>query len=156
MSTAHVYEWYKKFSGGRVSAEVEDSESDGRPRQSLDNARSVDFSQLTNSPRLIEDETFNDSDINNLIDYEDGQIEKYFLKIYTYSERSMEFQNELRSCISGYRDIYKQLNNQPSLPKRITYFMMQKNKSTESVPSSDKSDFELFHQRKMHVLDYDK
>ncbi|GFT33734.1 uncharacterized protein TNCV_4382561 [Trichonephila clavipes] len=32
------------------------------------------FSQQSSSPRLIEDKTFNDSDIiNNLIDYEDGQ-----------------------------------------------------------------------------------
>ncbi|GFV35369.1 transposable element Tcb1 transposase [Trichonephila clavipes] len=36
----------------------------------LDNACSVAFSQRASSPRLIEDETFNDSDvINNLIDY---------------------------------------------------------------------------------------
>ncbi|GFW28386.1 potassium voltage-gated channel subfamily H member 6 [Trichonephila clavipes] len=34
------------------------------------------FSQCSSSPRLIEDKTFNDSDImNNLIDYEDGQEE---------------------------------------------------------------------------------
>ncbi|PRD28389.1 UNVERIFIED_CONTAM: hypothetical protein NCL1_32536 [Trichonephila clavipes] len=39
-----------------------------------DNANSVAFSQCSSSPRLIEDETFNDSVIiNNLIDYEDGQ-----------------------------------------------------------------------------------
>ncbi|GFX00459.1 uncharacterized protein TNCV_2091091 [Trichonephila clavipes] len=38
--------------------------------------KSVAFSQRSSSPRLIEDETFNDSDINNnLIDYEDGQEE---------------------------------------------------------------------------------
>ncbi|GFS86872.1 hypothetical protein TNCV_215941 [Trichonephila clavipes] len=31
---------------------------------------------LSSSPRLIEDETFNDSDIiNNMMDYEDGQEE---------------------------------------------------------------------------------
>ncbi|GFY24584.1 uncharacterized protein TNCV_1016301 [Trichonephila clavipes] len=36
----------------------------------------VAFSQRSSSPRLIEDKTFNDSDlINNLIDYEDGQEE---------------------------------------------------------------------------------
>ncbi|GFS96342.1 hypothetical protein TNCV_16881 [Trichonephila clavipes] len=34
---------------------------------------------------------------------------KAFLKIDTDSERRMEFQKELRSCMSGYRDIYKQL-----------------------------------------------
>ncbi|GFX50122.1 hypothetical protein TNCV_772851 [Trichonephila clavipes] len=38
------------------------------------NALSVDFFQRSISPRLIEDETSNDSDImNNLIDYEEGQ-----------------------------------------------------------------------------------
>ncbi|GFY12965.1 hypothetical protein TNCV_665311 [Trichonephila clavipes] len=43
-------------------------------KQSLDNAHSVAFSQRSSSPRWIEDENFNDSDIiNNLIDYEDGQ-----------------------------------------------------------------------------------
>ncbi|GFT30144.1 hypothetical protein TNCV_3466271 [Trichonephila clavipes] len=45
--------------------------------QSPDNAHSVAFFQRSISPRLIEDETFNDSDIiNNLIDYEDGQEEE--------------------------------------------------------------------------------
>ncbi|GFV19612.1 hypothetical protein TNCV_478381 [Trichonephila clavipes] len=39
-----------------------------------DNVHSVAFSQPSSSPHLIEDETFNDSDIiNNLIDYEDRQ-----------------------------------------------------------------------------------
>ncbi|GFX20896.1 uncharacterized protein TNCV_79511 [Trichonephila clavipes] len=43
-------------------------------KQSPDNAHSVAFSQRSSSSRLIEDETFNDSDIfNNFIDYEDGQ-----------------------------------------------------------------------------------
>ncbi|GFU38426.1 hypothetical protein TNCV_2433861 [Trichonephila clavipes] len=43
---------------------------------SPNNERSVAFSQRSSSPRLIEDETFNDSDtINNLIDNEDGQEE---------------------------------------------------------------------------------
>ncbi|GFU51112.1 hypothetical protein TNCV_2549191 [Trichonephila clavipes] len=43
-------------------------------KQSPYKAGSVAFSQSANSPRLIEDETFNDSDIiNNLIDYEDGR-----------------------------------------------------------------------------------
>ncbi|GFX58382.1 hypothetical protein TNCV_306721 [Trichonephila clavipes] len=42
--------------------------------QSPDNAHSVALSQRSSSPRLIEDETFNDSDIiNNLINNEDGQ-----------------------------------------------------------------------------------
>ncbi|GFS84394.1 uncharacterized protein TNCV_4605981 [Trichonephila clavipes] len=45
-------------------------------KQSPDTARSVAFSPRIDSPRLIEDETFNDSDIiNNLIDYEEGQEE---------------------------------------------------------------------------------
>ncbi|GFV65101.1 uncharacterized protein TNCV_2304081 [Trichonephila clavipes] len=45
-------------------------------KQSPDNAHSVAFSQRSSSTRLIEDETFNDSDIiNNLIDYKDGQEE---------------------------------------------------------------------------------
>ena len=96
---------------------------------------------------MIEDETVNDSDIiNNLIDYEDGQeepdsmttdtiyagiqlsnkLEKHFLKIDTNSERSLKFQNELRSCISGYRDVYKQLIKRPSSQKLITDFMVPK------------------------------
>ncbi|GFT17930.1 uncharacterized protein TNCV_4910891 [Trichonephila clavipes] len=45
-------------------------------KQSPDNVHSVAFSQHFSNPRLIEDETFNDSNIiNNLIDYEDGQEE---------------------------------------------------------------------------------
>ncbi|GFX91689.1 uncharacterized protein TNCV_3682751 [Trichonephila clavipes] len=76
---------------------------------------------------LIEDETFIDCDIINLMDYEDGyeepdsliddtmyaeiqlsnKSEKHFLKIDTNSERSLKFQQELRSCISGYRDVHK-------------------------------------------------
>ncbi|GFW02457.1 hypothetical protein TNCV_2454741 [Trichonephila clavipes] len=40
------------------------------------------FFQLSSSPRLIEDETFNDSDImNNLIDSEDGQEEPDSLRV---------------------------------------------------------------------------
>ncbi|GFX27166.1 hypothetical protein TNCV_440721 [Trichonephila clavipes] len=47
--------------------------------RSPDNAHSVSFSERSGSPRLIEDETFNDSDIiNNLIDYEDGQEARFF------------------------------------------------------------------------------
>ncbi|GFS51414.1 gag-Pol polyprotein [Trichonephila clavipes] len=43
---------------------------------SPDNTHSVAFSQPSSSPRLIEDETFNDNDIiNNLIDHKDGQEE---------------------------------------------------------------------------------
>ncbi|GFU77560.1 uncharacterized protein TNCV_3499331 [Trichonephila clavipes] len=105
-------------------------------RQSLDNARvpllSLSLSQRTSSTHLIEDEIFNDNDIiNNWINYEGGQkepgslrtdkihagvqlsnkSEKHFLKTDTYSERSLKFQTELRSCVSGYCDIYKQLTN---------------------------------------------
>ncbi|GFW83704.1 uncharacterized protein TNCV_668171 [Trichonephila clavipes] len=40
---------------------------------------SIDVSQRSSSPRLIEDETFNDSDmINNLINYEDRQEARFF------------------------------------------------------------------------------
>ncbi|GFV77126.1 hypothetical protein TNCV_1771381 [Trichonephila clavipes] len=47
--------------------------------KSLDNAHSVAFSQRSSNPRLIEDETFNDSDIiNNLINYKDGQEARSF------------------------------------------------------------------------------
>ncbi|PRD25805.1 UNVERIFIED_CONTAM: hypothetical protein NCL1_39849 [Trichonephila clavipes] len=43
-------------------------------KPSPDNEHSVAFSQRFSSPRLIEDETFNDNDIiNNLINYEDGR-----------------------------------------------------------------------------------
>ncbi|GFX22626.1 uncharacterized protein TNCV_2993611 [Trichonephila clavipes] len=119
---------------------------------------SIAFSQRCRSTLyLIEDKTFNDSDIiNNLIDYEGGyeephffereynisgiqlsnESEKHFVKIDTYSERSLKFQKELRSCISGYRDVH----NRPSSQKFITYFMVQK-KSVEIVSSSDESDF---------------
>ncbi|GFT11709.1 uncharacterized protein TNCV_264941 [Trichonephila clavipes] len=48
---------------------------------SPDNAHSVAFSQRPSSPRLIEDETFNDGDItNNLIGYEDGQEKPFYLR----------------------------------------------------------------------------
>ncbi|GFX64269.1 hypothetical protein TNCV_1499931 [Trichonephila clavipes] len=41
-------------------------------KQSPDIAHSDAFSQRSSNPRLIEDETFNDSDItNNLMDYEE-------------------------------------------------------------------------------------
>ncbi|PRD22523.1 UNVERIFIED_CONTAM: hypothetical protein NCL1_48891 [Trichonephila clavipes] len=114
-----------------------------------DNARSVAFSQRTNSPRLIEDQTVNDRGIiNKLIDYKYGQeepdllradkiysgiqlsnqLEKHFLKIDTNSQRNMKFQKALRSCISVYRNIYKQLPNIPSSQKLITDFMVPKYK----------------------------
>ncbi|XP_023289525.1 tigger transposable element-derived protein 1-like, partial [Orussus abietinus] len=92
----------------------------------------------------IEDQTINDSDIiNNLIDYENGQeepesiiadkiyagiqiskkLETHFRKIDNNAERSLKFQKELRSCMSRYRDDYKQLTNRPSSQKLITDFM---------------------------------
>ncbi|GFT82371.1 uncharacterized protein TNCV_2388691 [Trichonephila clavipes] len=47
-----------------------------------DNAYSVAFSQRSNSPRLIEDETLNDNDIiHKLKDYEDGQEEPDSLRV---------------------------------------------------------------------------
>ena len=125
---------------------------------------------------MIVDETVNDSDIiNNLIDYEDGQeepdsmtadtiyaeiqlsnkLKKHFLKIDTNSEKSLKFQKELRSCISGYRDVYKQLIKRPSSQKLITDFMVTKNNSIV-ISSSDESDFEPIHRKKMRVLDYDE
>ncbi|GFT25407.1 uncharacterized protein TNCV_182341 [Trichonephila clavipes] len=43
----------------------------------------------SSSPRLIEDETFNDNDIiNNLIDYEDGQEEPESLRADTNMQGS--------------------------------------------------------------------
>ncbi|GFS75325.1 uncharacterized protein TNCV_719861 [Trichonephila clavipes] len=51
-------------------------------KQSPDNVHSVAFSQRSSSPLLIEDETFNDSDIiNNLMDYEDRQEEPDSLRV---------------------------------------------------------------------------
>ncbi|GFT81435.1 uncharacterized protein TNCV_3673091 [Trichonephila clavipes] len=59
------------------------------PYFSPDNAHSVAFSQRSNSPRLIEEEIFNDSDIrNNLIDYEDGQEEPDFSRVDINMQRS--------------------------------------------------------------------
>ncbi|GFX42341.1 uncharacterized protein TNCV_110611 [Trichonephila clavipes] len=139
--------------------------------------RSVAFSKRASNLRLIEDEAFNGRDIiNNLIVYENGQeefdflradkinagiqlsskLEKYFLKIGINSERSMKFQKELQSCVSGYRDIYKQLTNQPLSQELISSFILPKNKSIEISLSSDESDFELIHQKKMIALDYDE
>ncbi|GFX44319.1 uncharacterized protein TNCV_1097591 [Trichonephila clavipes] len=107
-------------------------------KRSLDNARSIAFSQHNSSTHLIKDETFH-SIFNNLIDYEDGydeldslrvdtiyaeiqlsnKSEKDFVKIDTNSERSLKFQKELRSCKFGYPDVQKQLTNQTSLQKLI-------------------------------------
>ncbi|GFW85490.1 uncharacterized protein TNCV_145351 [Trichonephila clavipes] len=150
-------------------------------KQSLDNARSIVF-QRTGSTLLIEGETFNVSNIiKNLIDYEDGQepdilecikymrnkpnkymcnisnkLGKHFRKKDTNSERNLKFQKELRSRISGYGDVHKQLTNRPSSQTLITYFTVPKNKSIETVSSSDDSDFEIIHHRKMLAMDYDE
>ncbi|XP_066261172.1 tigger transposable element-derived protein 1-like [Euwallacea similis] len=99
---------------------------------------------------MIEDETINDSDIiSNLTDnaqkHEEpdsmtadkiyagiqlcNKLEKHFLKIDNNSERSLKFQKELRLCISGYRDVYKQLSKRSLSQKLITDFMVTKNKS---------------------------
>ncbi|GFX07753.1 hypothetical protein TNCV_4160221 [Trichonephila clavipes] len=45
------------------------------------NVHSVVFSQRSFSPRLIEDETFTEGDINNLIDFEDGLEELDSLRV---------------------------------------------------------------------------
>ncbi|GFW17532.1 uncharacterized protein TNCV_2650901 [Trichonephila clavipes] len=146
-------------------------------KQSLDSANSIAFSQRTSGTHLIEDETFNDSDIINcLIDYEDGQevpdslrsdkmhakiqlsikLEKHFLKLDITSQKSMTFQKELRSCASGYRDICKQLANRLSSQKPFSYIMGLKNKSIGIVSASGEIDFELTHHMKMSALDYDE
>ncbi|GFX24481.1 uncharacterized protein TNCV_992961 [Trichonephila clavipes] len=101
-------------------------------KHSLDNARSIAFSQRSIGTHLIEDETVNESDTtNNLIVYEDGlkeqdslradkiyaviqlsnQLEMHFLKIGTISESNLEFPKQLQFCISGYCDFHKQLTN---------------------------------------------
>ncbi|GFT46494.1 uncharacterized protein TNCV_3183781 [Trichonephila clavipes] len=142
-------------------------------KHSLDNARSVAFLQRNISTHLIEDKTFNDSGIiNNLIDYEDGhkkpdslredtiytgiqhskKFQNHVVKRDTNSERSLKFQKGLRSCISVYRDIHKQLTNRLSSQKLISYCMVPK-KSIESVSSSD---FELIHHKKMRALECDE
>ncbi|GFV53892.1 uncharacterized protein TNCV_166591 [Trichonephila clavipes] len=142
-------------------------------KQSPDNAHSVALSERSSSPRLIEDETFNDSDImNNLIDYEDGQEEpdslrakenmrgfsfptnwkRIFLK-YIPLRKEYKTPKGLQSCISGYHDLYKHLTTRPLSPKLISLFMLPKNKSIEIVPSSDESYFKLIHHR---ALDYDE
>ncbi|GFT23402.1 uncharacterized protein TNCV_2016681 [Trichonephila clavipes] len=85
--------------------------------------------------------------INSLINYEDGQEEpdslrmdkiyalgssfptnwkKHYLKKDTNSERSMKLEKELRSYISGYRDVYKHLTNRPSSQRLIDYFIVRK------------------------------
>lgn len=84
------------------------------------------------------------------------KLETHFLKIDTNVERSLKFQKELRSCMSRYRDVYKQLTNRPSSQKLITDFIVPKNKSIEILSSSDESDFGPIRHKKMRVLDYDE
>jgi hypothetical protein len=126
---------------------------------------------------MIEDQTVDDSDIlNSAIDYENGEeepesitankiyeniqiskkLETHFLKTDTNGERRSKFQKELRSCMSHYRDLYKQLISRPSSQKLITDFMVPKNKSIEIQSSSDERDFQPIHHKKMRVLDYDE
>ncbi|PRD28784.1 UNVERIFIED_CONTAM: hypothetical protein NCL1_31385 [Trichonephila clavipes] len=77
-----------------------------------------------------------------------------FRKEYEISKRSSIMHIE---CMhAGYRDIYKRLTNRPSSKKLFSYFMVPKNKSIEIVSSSDESDSELIHHRKMSALDYDE
>ncbi|GFX10433.1 hypothetical protein TNCV_1868281 [Trichonephila clavipes] len=53
----------------------------------------VAFSQCSSSPRLIQDETFNDSDIiNKLIDYEDGQRELNSVRVDKNMQKDPAFQ----------------------------------------------------------------
>ncbi|GFX00841.1 hypothetical protein TNCV_4578081 [Trichonephila clavipes] len=55
-------------------------------KQSPDNAHSVAFSQRSSSPHLIEDETFNHSEIiNDLINCEDGQEARFLESGYKYA-----------------------------------------------------------------------
>ncbi|GFU99641.1 uncharacterized protein TNCV_4083621 [Trichonephila clavipes] len=64
-------------------------------KQSPDNAHSVASYQRSGSLRLIEDETFNDSDIiNNLIGYEDGQEARFFESGKKYA--GMQLSNKLK------------------------------------------------------------
>ncbi|GFU05563.1 uncharacterized protein TNCV_3291801 [Trichonephila clavipes] len=123
---------------------------------------------------MIQEETANDSVIiNNLMHNEDGQevpdstianeiyagirlsnkLEKHFLKIDPDSKRSLKLQKDLRSSISDYREVYRQLTNQPLSQKLITDFMVPINKSVEIV-SSDESKFEPINRKKMRILDY--
>ncbi|CAK9810845.1 Tigger transposable element-derived protein 1 [Anthophora quadrimaculata] len=118
------------------------------------------LSQITALVHNISEEgfdTFSENDLVEMIEDEtlSNELEKHFLKIHTNSERSLKFQKELRSCIFGYRDVYKQLIKRLSSQKLITDFMVTKNKSIV-ISSSDESDFEPIHHKKMHVLDYDE
>ncbi|GFW85552.1 uncharacterized protein TNCV_852041 [Trichonephila clavipes] len=73
-------------------------------KQSPDNAHSVAFSQRSSSPRLTEDEIFNDSNIiNNLILYEDGQEEPDSLRADKNIQES-SFPTNLKSIVLKYLD----------------------------------------------------
>ncbi|GFT05648.1 hypothetical protein TNCV_1045081 [Trichonephila clavipes] len=76
-----MYEWIKKNEDDNVSclkqSRIEGIE-EGRKAREIEMAKAmlaeVAFSERSSSPRLIVDETFNDSVImNNLINFEDGQ-----------------------------------------------------------------------------------
>ncbi|GFV85503.1 uncharacterized protein TNCV_3773271 [Trichonephila clavipes] len=97
----NVLATYKKRMGARLR-KLKTMNRGKNYQTSTDKANSVAFSQRSSSPRLVEDETFDDSDIiNNSMDYEDEQepnslradkisriqfsnkLEKHFLKIDT-------------------------------------------------------------------------
>ncbi|GFU68715.1 hypothetical protein TNCV_309301 [Trichonephila clavipes] len=48
LSSAHLFEWYKKFSGGRVS--VEDDEPAGRPRSAITDQSVTKFRHMNGLP----------------------------------------------------------------------------------------------------------
>ncbi|GFV32279.1 uncharacterized protein TNCV_1675651 [Trichonephila clavipes] len=112
-------------------------------KQSFVNARLIAFSQRTSSTHLIEGDCQYDSDIiNNLIIYEDereepdtlravklyaefelsNKPEKNFLNIDTNFERNLKFQKELRSCISSYHNVHKQLTTDRRHKNLSPYF----------------------------------
>jgi len=126
---------------------------------------------------MIQDEAVRDNDILNYVtDVTDRQeepdcmtadkiyaglqlchkLECHFLAIDNNSERSSEFQKQLHSCISGYRDLYKRLVKQQSSQRLITDYVLTEKKPTlnecEVVSSSEESDFEPVYHKKVRVL----
>ncbi|XP_053980753.1 tigger transposable element-derived protein 1-like [Hylaeus volcanicus] len=72
------------------------------------------------------------------------KLETHFLKKDTNAERRLEFQKELRSCMSQYRDVYKQLTSRPSSQKLITDFMVPKTNQLKSYLQATKAIFNQF------------
>ncbi|GFV71809.1 uncharacterized protein TNCV_4868931 [Trichonephila clavipes] len=67
-------------------------------KHSLDNAHSIAFSQCNSNKHLIEDETFNDSDIiSNLTDYENGHEEPDSLRADTIYALGFSFPTNRKS-----------------------------------------------------------